>query len=444
MKIRVPVNAATALVTALFATGLFAQTRELASGGELLDGVAAIVDEGIVLKSELNERIGVVIQNIREQNTRAAPEQRMQVPPLPVLEQQVLDQLILQEIQLQRAERLGITVGDDILNQAVSRVARNLGLTLEQLPAALAAEGIDYAMYREDSRKELILSQLEQRDVLARISISPRELNDCLDRLQSSQSDEFDYNISHILIGVSSAATPEDIEAARQRIDAIVGRLEAGEEFADLALTYSESQTALEGGSLGWRKGSELPTLFADVVPNMQPGEVSQPIRSGSGFNLVRLNETRGAERVMVDQLRIRHILISPNEVLDDSAAEQRMRQIRDGILGGDDFATVAVNVSEDTVSSADGGDLGWVQANDFVPEFAEVVSALELNQLSEPFKTRFGWHLAEVTGRRSHDTTDEIKEQQCAQEIRASKAEEERELWLRRLRDQAFIDIRL
>jgi peptidyl-prolyl cis-trans isomerase SurA len=423
--------------------GAGAQDRELGAGGELLEGVAAVVDEGVVLKSELSERLALIIQNLQQQQAEAPPEQRRPLPPVSIIEQQVLDQLILREIQLQRAERVGITVSDDLLNEALSRVAQNLGYTLEELPTVLAAQNIDYAAYRDDSRRDLLVEQLEQRDVIARIAITPRELEQCLINSDASASDNFDYNISHILIGVPANATQQDIDAARRRIDEIHGRLEGGEDFARLAVATSQAQTALEGGSLGWRKGAQLPTLFADVVVRMKPGEFSEPLQSSGGFQIVRLNDMRGAERMMVDQLRVRHILLRPNEILDESATQQKLLGIRAQIEGGDDFATVAKSVSEDPQSAADGGELGWLSPGDTAPDFEQAVAELQLNELSPPIKTRFGWHLIEVLERRSHDTTDEVKRDQCARQVRAAKAEEETELWARRLRDQAFVDIR-
>jgi peptidyl-prolyl cis-trans isomerase SurA len=420
-----------------------AQDRELGAGGELLEGVAAVVDEGLVLKSELAERLDLVVQNLNRQQAEAPPDQRRPLPPVAIIEQQVLDQLIVREIQLQRADRVGITVNDDLLNEALSRVSQNLGYTLEELPAVLAAQGIDYTAYREDSRKDLTIEQLEQRDVVQRISITPRELEQCLVDSDESAADAFDYNVSHILIGVPTNATQQDIETARARINEIHDRLEAGEDFARLAVATSQAQTALDGGSLGWRKGAQLPTLFADRVVRMKPGEFSEPIQSAGGFQIVRLNDMRGADRTMVDQYRVRHILLRPNEILDEDAVQQKARGIRAQIIGGDDFATVAEAVSEDTGSAAEGGDLGWVSPGDTVQEFEEVITSLPLNELSEPIKSRFGWHLIEVLERRSHDTTDEVKREQCARQIRAAKAEEERELWVRRLRDQAFVDIR-
>jgi peptidyl-prolyl cis-trans isomerase SurA len=434
------------LVGAVLATGLLpasAQDRELGAGGVLLDSVAAVVDEGVVLTSELSERLELVIRNLERSQEALPPAQRRPLPPVSVIEQQVLDQLILREIQLQRANRVGITVSDDLLNEALSRVAQNLGYTLEELPTVLAAEDVDYAMYREDSRRDLVIEQLEQRDVLNRIAITPRELDQCLVQSEAVASDEFDYNVSHILIGVPANATQQDIEAARARIQEIHGRLAAGEDFARLAVATSHAQTALEGGSLGWRKGAQLPTLFADRVIRMKPGEFSEPIQSSGGFQIVKLNEMRGAERMMVDQLHVRHILLRPNEILDQDAVQQKAIGIRAQVAGGDDFATVAEAVSEDPGSAAEGGDLGWLSPGDTVPEFEQVLAQLPLGELSEPVQTRFGWHLIEVLERRSHDTTDEVKRANCARQIRAAKAEEERELWARRLRDQAFVDVR-
>jgi peptidyl-prolyl cis-trans isomerase SurA len=430
-------------VALLLARGVTAQDRELGAGGELLEGVAAVVDDGVVLKSELQSRVTLVVDNMRKQVEQSPPEQRPTLPPVSVIEQQVLDQLVVREIQMQRAKRIGITVSDDMLNEALGRVAQGLGYTLEELPAVLATENIDYAMYREESRQDLMIEQLTQRDVMNRINITPRELDQCLVNLDANASSAYDYNISHILISLSANATAQDIERARQRIDEIRARLDGGEDFGRLAVATSHAQTALDGGSLGWRKGSQLPTLFADAVLRLKPGEYSEPIQSSSGFQLVKLNDMRGAERTMVDQIHVRHILLRPTEILDLPAVQQKILGVRQQILGGDDFATVARAVSDDNTSATDGGDLGWLSPGDTVPEFEQAMAQLALGSLSEPIQTRFGWHIVEVLERRSHDTTDETKREECARQIRTTKAEEERELWVRRLRDQAFVDIR-
>lgn len=427
-----------------FVTTAGAQNRELGSTGELLDGVAAVVDDGVVLKSELAERLDIVMQNLRAQQAQQPANQRRPLPPTSVVEKQVLDQLILKQIELQRAKRLGITVGDDMLNQALATVAQKLGYTLQELPAVLAGENIDYAMYREDSRDDLIIEQLQQRDVISRITVTPRELDQCLAKRAATATDAFDYNISHILISVSSSATPDEVAAARKKIEDIYARLQAGEDFARIAVAESQAQTALNGGSLGWRKGSELPTLFANVVVNMKPGEFSEPIQSGGGFQIVKLNDMRGAERTMVNQLHVRHILLRPDEILDDAAVRQKLLGIRERIEKGDDFATIAKAVSEDPVSATDGGDLGWISPGDVAPDFEQELATLKIGELSQPFKTRYGWHLVEVLEERNYDKTDEVKQQDCQRQIRASKAEEEQELWARRLRDQAYVDVRV
>ena len=421
-----------------------AQTRELGGSGELLDGIAALVDEGIVLRSEFNQRVGVVTQNLLRSQAQVPPEQRGAMPPLSIIEEQVLEQLILQQIQLQRAARFGIIVGDEMLNQAIGTIAQGVGLTLDQFPQALAAEGIDYAQYREETRDTLILEQLRQREVASSIVVAPRDMEMCLTQTTTNQFLNQEYNTSHLLIGISSTATREEIEQARERVNEILGRLDAGENFPELAITYSDGQYALEGGSLGWRQGLQLPNLFADIIPNMEPGQHSEPIQSGSGFHIVRLNEVRGVEPVLQEQIRIRHILLRPTEVMDAPAVRQRLTGLREEILQGDDFAAVARSISEDPVSAADGGDLGWTPRGVFVPEFEQVVDRLEMGELSLPFETRYGWHVAEVLETRTHDTTDEVREQQCVEQIRASKLEEEQQLWLRRLRDEAFVEVRL
>lgn len=413
-----------------------AQTRELGGGGRLLDGVAAVVDEGIVLKSELRQQVALVSARISEGEGA--------LPPVSILEQQILEQLVLRQIQLQRAERFGIVISDDMLNSALSRMAAEQGVSFDELPARLAAEGIDYGLYRTDIREQITLQQLRQRDVIGRISVTPKELDSCLTRTESSASSNLDYNTSYILLGVSEAASPQELDEAREKLDDIYRRLDAGETFAELAVRLSDGQNALEGGALGWRKGAGLPTLFADVAIKLQPGQVSQPIQTGSGFYIVRLNETRGAEKVLQDQIRVRHVLITPNEILDDAAAEVKIIGIREQILSGEEFSAIAKAVSEDPVSAADGGNLGWSPMGTFAPEFEEVITSLALNEVSKPFRTRFGWHIAEVMERRIHDTTDEVKEQQCFESIRASKLEEETELWLRRLRDEAYVEYRL
>lgn len=425
-----------ALATLLATTAVPAQDRELSSRGELLDGVAAVVNDGIVLKSELAAEMERIVQRLQAQGTKMPPER--------TLAQQVLERLVVTRIQLQRAERVGIQVSDETLNNALANVAQRNSVTIAELPQVLAREGLDYQAYRSQMRDQIAIEQLRQRDVLSRISVTPREIDEYLARQEGREAFNMEYDLAQILVAVSPDASPDAVAAAEKKIAEIRERLRAGEDFAQLAVTYSDGQQALEGGALGWRKGDELPTVFADVVPGLAKGQVSEPIRSASGFHLVRLNDRRGGEPIIEQQVHVRHILIAPNEVLDDETARERIRTIRERILAGDDFAAVAKVVSDDPGSKNEGGDLGWTGPGTFAPEFQQVVDGIAEKELSEPLRTRFGWHILEVLGRRVQDTTEEVRRQQAGLAIRNSKLGEETELWARRLRDQAFVEYRI
>jgi peptidyl-prolyl cis-trans isomerase SurA len=416
----------------------YAQTRELATEGQLLDRVAAVVNDGVVLASELEEQVAIITDRFRSQN--------LELPPQNVLRQQVLERLVIQEIEMQRADRAGLKVPDEALNNALAEVAQRNGLTLSQLPEALSQQGIDYAAYRDSMRRELTLTLLRQRDVLQRISVTPREIDQYIEKQDKRPSERSEYNLSHILIAVAQTATPEQLEAADKRAKEVYERAKAGEDFGRLAVAFSNSQTALEGGALGWRKGTELPTVLADVVVKLQPGQTSEPIRAPTGFHLVKLNEIRGSDsqQVIVNQVHARHILMRTNELQDDATVRQKLSDIRARILKGEDFAAVASVTSEDPGSAAEGGDLGWTGPGTFVPEFEKTLSSLTENQISEPFRTQYGWHIIQLLGRRQFDSTDELKRRRVAEEIRASKADEETELWRRRLRDEAYVEYKM
>ncbi|MBX5460368.1 MAG: peptidylprolyl isomerase [Steroidobacteraceae bacterium] len=428
-----------ALVPALFLAGVaHSQTRELTTTGVLLDRVAAVVNDGVVLESELDEQVALITERLREQ--------RLELPPQNVLRRQVLERLVMQEIQMQRANRANLKIPEEALNSAMGEVAQRNGIPLSQLPEALAAQGIDYAAYREAIRKELTISLLRQRDVIQRISVTPREIDQYLERQKNAPRQSAEYDVSHILIAVPQAATPEQLEEAEKRAQEVYTRAKNGEDFARLAVQYSNSQTALEGGALGWRKGSELPTFLTDVIARLKPGDVSEPLRTPTGFHLVRLNQVRGGgdEQVIVEQVHARHILMKTNELQDDATVRQKLQEIRARVLAGEDFAGLAKTTSEDPGSAADGGDLGWTNPGTFVPEFEKVLSQLKDNEISEPFRTQYGWHIVQVLGRRQHDTTDELRRRQAAEAIRASHADEETELWMRRLRDEAYVEYKL
>ena len=411
-----------------------AQTRELATRGELLDRVVAIVNDGVVLDSDLEKQIQAVTARLREQ--------KLELPAQNVLRQQVLERLVLQEIQMQHAGHAGVKVSDENVNQALEDVAKRNNMTLAQLPDAMAQQGIDYATYREEIRKEITLQLLRQRDVLQHISITPREIDQFLDKQGKTPSAANEYNVSHILIAVGQEASPAQLDAAGKRAQEVYERAKGGEDFAKLALAYSNSQTALEGGALGWRKGSELPTFLTDVVARLKPGDVSEPLRTPTGYHIIKLNEVRGAAAQTVeDQVHVRHILMKTNELADDATVRTKLAALRERILKGEDFAGLAQVNSEDPGSAVDGGDLGWSGPGTFAPEFEQAIAPLKDNEISEPFKTQFGWHIAQMLGHRRIDNSDELRRRQAMEAIRASKADEATELWLRQMRDEAYVE---
>jgi len=310
------------------------------------------------------------------------------------------------------------------------------------LPDALKQQGVDYAEYREEIRREMMLQVLRQRDVLQHISVTPREIDQFLDRQAKTPSERNEYNVSHILIAVGQEASPAQQEAAARRAQEVYERSKAGEDFAKLAVAYSNSQTALEGGALGWRKGSELPTFLSDIIAKLKPGEVSEPLRTPTGYHIIRLNEVRGGTEAAVEnQVHVRHILMKTNDLADDATVRGKLAALRERILKGEDFAAVAQVTSQDPGSAAEGGDLGWAGPGTFAPEFEQEIATLKDNEISEPFKTQFGWHIVQMLGHRRFDNSDEIKRRQAMEAIRASKADEETELWLRRMRDEAYVE---
>jgi peptidyl-prolyl cis-trans isomerase SurA len=414
-----------------------AQTRELSSKGVLLDRIAAVVNDGVVLTSQLDEQTEEITVRLRQQKT--------ELPPRNVLRRQILERLVVEEIQIQRADRLGIQVTDEMLNGALDDVARRNGIAFPDLPQTLAQQGVDYRAYRDEMRRQMQLQLLRQRDVLGRINISPRELDQFMARKRSAPDKNAEYNVSHILISVAVTASPEQIEEREARAKDVLQKAQRGDDFAQLAVTYSDSGTNIEGGSLGWRRGSQLPSIVAEQVVKMKAGEVSQPIRTPSGFHIFRLNELRGGtQQAMVSQVHARHILLRTSALEDDQTVQQKLSDIRTRIVNGEDFGAIAAAMSQDPGSAANGGDLGWSGPGSFVPEFEKQLDALKENDMSEPFKTQFGWHVVQLLGRRMHDATKELEQQEAFAELREAKAEEETELWLRRLRDEAFVEYRM
>jgi peptidyl-prolyl cis-trans isomerase SurA len=322
-------------------------------------------------------------------------------------------------------------------------VAERNGIAFSDLPQALAQQGIDYARYREESRREMQIEQLRSRDVYSHINITQTEI-DAYMRKMSGRDDSVEYHLSHILVSIPASATNEQIDEARKRSVELRQRATQGEDFSRLAVAYSAGSQALQGGDLGWRKLSAVPTLFVEVVLRMSPGDISDPIPSASGFHLVRLDETRGAERVVITQRHVRHILIEPNEVLPDAAAYDKILALRTRILAGDDFAAIAREESDDHSSANNGGDLGWTAPDSYAGSFEAALAALKPGELSDPVHTEYGWHLIELLETREHDNTDEQQRTLAYQELRKQKAEAETDRWERQLRDEAYVEIRL
>ncbi|WP_292759853.1 MULTISPECIES: peptidylprolyl isomerase [unclassified Methylophaga] len=400
-----------------------------------LDRIVAVVNNEIVLDSELVEMEQTVRQQLRQRNAA--------IPSSDILRRQVLERLIMQKLQLQRADMSGIRVADDALNAAVRQIAENNNLTIRQFRDALESDGYDFTEFRETIREEMVISRLRKSEVEDSIVVSEREVDNFLATQNLQGDSEQAFRLLHILVGIPDAPTPEQVQEAEQKLAVIQDLLAEGGDFSEIAAGYSDGQNALEGGELGWRKQAELPTLFAGVVPNLSVGEVSDVIRSGSGFHLVKLVEKRSEETHLVKQTKARHILIKTNELVTDEAAEKRLKQLRERILNGEDFAELAKAHSEDTGSAIDGGSLGWTSPGVMVPEFEEVMNGLAEGEMSEVFQSRFGWHLIQVDERREQNMADEFKRNKAREQIKQRKIEEELESWLRAMRDEAYIEYR-
>lgn len=401
-----------------------------------LDGIVAVVNDDVIVESELENRLRTIRARLHEAGTP--------VPATGVLERQVLERLILDRLQLQLADRLGVRVDDKSLNEALREIAKRNGLSLAQFRDVLEKDGFDFVTFREQIRQQMLIAQVQQRQVEARIRVSDREIDNHLATQAKQGSAETAYHLAHILIPVPEAASADQIASARQRANEVLDSIQQGASFASAAVANSAGQQALQGGDLGWRREPELPTIFAGEVPQMAIGDVRGPMQSPSGFHLIQLLDKRGEARHIVQQSRARHILIQTKEGTNDGEAEERLAQLRERIEAGDSFADLARAHSEDPASAARGGDLGWVNPGDMVPEFREVMEALAPKQISQPFRTQFGWHIVEVQERRAHDDTEELRRLNAKEEIRERKAEEELQSWLRQLRDEAYVELRL
>ena len=409
---------------------------ELSETGEFLDGVAAIVNEGVVLKSQVREQLDTIAKRAKEQD--------MQLPPLEVLEEQVLERLILNEVQLQRAARIDLSVSDERLNRTIAGLAEQNGVAFEDMPRLLAEDGVSYGEFRRSLREDITINDLRQIEVGQSINASEREIQQCIADLEGNVVANSEYALSHILLTMPEAASPDKVAEVEELANQIYAQIQNGADFRQLAATHSAGPTALEGGSLGWMQGQQVPTLFVDVLQDMGRGDVAAPIRAASSFHIVKVDDLRSAmERSEIDQSNVRHILIMPNEIIDDATAQQRLEEALEKIRAGEEFGEHAKLLSDDPGSANLGGELGWATPDSYAPEFAQTILSSELGVVTEPFRTQFGWHILEVLERRVYDNTEHLKEQNCVSRIRGGKMEEESLLWMQRLRDESFVETR-
>ncbi len=398
-----------------------------------IDAIVAIVDEDVITRSEVGNRLEI-IRGEFAQNNRRLPEEK-------TLKRQLMELMITESILVQQAKRRGIRVSDSQLNQAMINLAKNNQKTLTEFRELLLSQGIRYDKYRENIRQEILLGTLRRQYAARTANISEAELNEFIGRT-GDNLEEAEYNISHILIALPDAASPEKINIALKSANDIVARLQQGAEFDQLANEFSSGETAIQGGSLGWRGRAEIPGLFSEAVLNMQPGDYAGPLRSPSGFHIITLNERRTVDQILTEQTKSRHILIRANEIISESTARERLVELRQRILNGEDFATLAKLHSVDYTSGAEGGDIGWMAPGATVQQYETVADALAPGEISEPFKSSFGWHIVEVTGHRTLDETVEIKRNKIREQLLLQKQREVFQIWQQRLRDEAYVII--
>jgi peptidyl-prolyl cis-trans isomerase SurA len=372
-----------------------------------LNRIVAIVNDDVIVSSELEDAIVEIIRQLQQKGTA--------VPDRPVLVKQVLERLVVDALQLQIATNNGISIDDSMLNNEVQALAKENGVTLTEFREILQRDGYSYTKFREDLRKQLLIQQVRRQMVSSRIKVNDQEVDNLLATLKASGQGDIEYHLSHILIAIPEAASPDVIQQAGQRANDILERLRNGADFTDIAIAESDGQTALEGGDIGWRELGQIPSLFVETVKTLQVGDVSEIIRSSGGFHIVKLIDKRGEERHIVQQTKVRHILLKPDEVNTDEEVRVRIEQLEIRLRGGEDFATLARANSEDTLSAANGGDLGWVNQGDTVPGFEDAMNRLEPGEISSPVKSQFGWHLIQVQERRSHDSTEEYERRNCS-----------------------------
>jgi len=402
----------------------------------MLDRIIAVVNDDVIMLSEFENKLHAARAQIAQEHAQAPPDE--------ILHRQVLESLIMNKLQLQLAATTGVVVDDETLNQTINRIAEQNKVSLTQFREILERDGFSYERFREDIRDEITISRLRQRHIDNRVAVTDGEIDNFLATEELQGGAENEYHLSHILIATPEAATTEEKEQARLVANKVLEDLANGEDFAKLAMSVSAGQQAAEGGDLGWRKASEIPSLFADLVTQMKEGEVSKLIESPGGFHIIKLTGLRTSDKHMVTQTRARHILMRPNELLSEADIKNKLEQAKARVMQGENFAEMAKSHSEDAASAVNGGDLGWVNPGAMVPEFEAQMNLLKPGEISEPFKTQFGWHIVQVLERREHDNSEDLKRDKARETIRQKKIAEAQQNWLRQLRDEAYVEYRL
>jgi peptidyl-prolyl cis-trans isomerase SurA len=437
---------ATWIIRLLVLAGALSAMPAVAAKGPAteLDAIVAVVEDDVVMRSELDREVRKVAAQLRAQGQK--------LPPQPALERQVLERLIGTRLQLAVAKQAGVAADDQTVDAAVASVAQRNNITVDQLRAILSREGVSFSGYREEIRRQITLGRLRQKEVVEKIRVSDAEIAAFLARRGAQPGEpgpRTDYRILHILVAMPEGAGAERIGEARAKAERVVASLRAGADFRQTARAESDARQALEGGDLGWLKAGQVPSVFADVIPRMRRGEISDPIRDANGYHIILLEDFRtgsaaAAGKRPATQTRARHILIRTGETVSDDDAKARLNALRERIAAGEDFAMLARASSDDKATAVNGGELGWVGAGSVVPQFEERMNSLAPGQLSEPFETQFGWHILQVLDRRDVDNTRDALRAAAIETIRERKAEEAMQLFLRRLRDESYVEIRL
>ena len=401
-----------------------------------IDRIVAVVDQGVITENELQDRVRIVSDQLAKQGTK--------LPPADVLKKQILERLIIDRLQLQFAAETGLRVDDTQLDKTIDRIAEQNKLDVPQFQEALRSQGISFSKFREDMRNEIILARLREREIDNRINVSEAEIDNYLLTQSSRQDVQDEFELGHILVRAPEEGSPEELQKLKAKAEQALKELQGGADFAQVSAAYSDAPNALEGGDLGWKKTGQLPTLFVDALKPLQKGQLTAILRSPNGFHILKLNDRRGASSPMViEQTHVRHILVKTSEVVSEDEAKHKLETVKERLANGGDFAELARLYSEDA-SAAGGGDLGWVNPGDTVPQFEEAMKALQPGQVSALVKTQFGWHLIQVLERRQQDMTREAARFKARQEIRARKGDEAYQDWVQELRDRAYVDIRL